>query len=146
MGNYRDSERSAKPRRLPWCARCHKRRAIREWFIDPELRLSWCQPCIDTVGNQRRREGMPTYREFAEVDRTLPNGTYVRILGNPEPWWDGVYQLRNGGNNAQGVVWGARVFPGPDQLWGYQGSRPVGLRPWGRDMPPEYRVPGIDDE
>lgn len=87
-----------------------------------------------------------TYKSFAEVDRTLPRGRYVRILGGDDPYYDGVYSVMNGGNNAQGLVWGLRIFPCRFRLWGKQGARACQLRRWPGNVSPDYDIPGLSED
>lgn len=131
--------RSAK-QPLPWCVTGCGRRAQRGWYRSPEDKIDLCFHCW----HRSVAEHMPTYQTFAQVDVKLRHGTYVRIQGNPEPYYDGVYKISKG-NNCQGFTWGNRIFPGPYRLWGLQGNRPRELRPWGDDMPPGYSIPGYDD-
>lgn len=87
---------------------------------------------------------MRVFQTFDDVDRTLPNGTYVRIEGMG--YYNGVYKIQSGGNNCQGWVWGKYVFPGPCVAWGIQGARPARLRCWPGDVPPGYRIASDDDD
>lgn len=126
-----------------WCWRCQRRRAQREWYISPEEKTGMCYECKRNVA-AKREVHMLVYQTFDDVDRTLPNGTYIRIEGMG--FYNGVYRIRNGGNHSQGYVWGTYVFPGPAVPKGAGGPRPARLRPWPGNVPPEYRIASDHDD
>lgn len=102
-----------------------------------------CWECARNT-HMHREVHMPVYQTFDQVDRTLRNGTYVRIEGMG--YYNGVYRIKNGGNGSQGYVWGAYVFPGPMVPKGAGGPRPARLRTWGGDVPPGYRIASDDSD
>jgi len=119
------------------------RRATNDWFIPPEQRDGLCDQCRNRDMPATWKVGrMPTYRSFEEVPRWLMPGTYIRIEGNEEPYYDGVYRIRY----YQGACAGKRIFPGPLEPHGVSGLRPKRMRAWPDDMPPGYRIPGYDDD
>lgn len=102
-----------------------------------------CWECKRNTRNHREVH-MPVYQTFDDVDRTLPNGTYVRIEGMG--YYNGVYRIKNGGNNSQGYVWGEYVFPGPSVPKGASGPRPARLRSWPGDVPPDYAIASDNED
>lgn len=125
-------KKPVKPKQRPakkMCERCNV-------ISLPKIDQSVCHKCKKLERSEQRRS-MPCFLKFADVDRSLPSGAYIRITD--EGWYNGVYRIRNGGNNAQGHVWGAWVFPGPYIAGSsHRGWVPAPLRRWGDELPPGY--------